>query len=245
MSDFYALYTALADSVRSAEPLASLHEGERWSMAETADSLGVAMATPGESIASRFPGGLAGLPLCEAAKAVSSWNLTEASGALAAANAFFNTPARMEALGAYEPYENYSTAGIDLRGRTVGLIGHLHGPAGLREQARAVYTIERSPQPGDYPDAACDALLPQCDLVLITGSALINKTLPHLLELCRDAVTILTGPSVPMCPALLDFGIDRLAGLVVTDRAGMADYVRQGRRGNPYGFGQSFLLKKR
>ena len=245
MSDFYALYEALADSVRSAEPLAALFSGERWSMAETASGLGVAMATPGESIAPLFPGGLAGLPLCEAARAAASWNLTEASGALAAANAFFNTPARMEALGAYEPYENYSTAGIDLRGRTVGLIGHLHGPAGLREQARAVYTIERSPQPGDYPDAACDALLPQCDLVLITGSALINKTLPHLLELCRDAITILTGPSVPMCPALLDFGIDRLAGLVVTDRAGMAAHVREGRRGNPYGFGESFLLKRR
>lgn len=245
MSDFFALYDALADSVRSAEPVASLHHGECWSMAECASGLGLAMATPGDSIAPMFPGGLAGLPLCEAAKAAASWNLTEASGALAAANAYFNSPARMEALGAYEPYENYSTAGIELRGRTVGLIGHLHGPKGLREQARAVYVIERSPQPGDYPDAACDALLPQCDLVIITGSALINKTLPHLLTLCRDAFTILTGPSVPMCPALLDFGIDRLAGLAVTDRAGMAAWVRQGRRGNPYGFGESFLLKRR
>ena len=245
MSDFFALYDALADSVKSAEPAASVIFAERWAMAETAEGLGLAMATPGDSIPPRFPGGLAGLPLCEAAKAVSSWNLTEASCALAAANAFFNTGARMEALGSFEPYENYSTAGIDLRGLTVGLIGHLHGPKGLREQARAVYTIERSPQPGDYPDAACDALLPQCDLVIITGSALVNKTLPHLLELCKDAFTILTGPSVPMCPALLDFGIDRLAGLVVTERGGMVDYVRENRRGNPYGFGQSFLLKRR
>ena len=245
MSDFFALYEALADSVRSAEPLSSLTSAERWSMAETASGLGLAMATPGDSIAPRFPGGLTDLPLCEAAKAVASWNLVEASGALAAANAFFNTPARLEALGAFEPYDNYSTAGIDLCGRTVGLIGHLHGPRGLREQARAVYTIEREPQPGDYPDAACDALLPQCDLVIITGSTLINKTLPHLLELCENAFTILTGPSVPMCPALLDFGIDRLAGLVVTEREAMAEHVRSGRRGNPYGFGRSFLLKRR
>ena len=243
MSDFFALYEALADSVRSAEPLSSLSSAERWTMAETAGGLGLAMTTPGDSIAPRFPGGLTGLPLCEAAKAVSSWNLGEASGALAAANAFFNTPARLEALGALEPYDNYSTAGIDLRGRTVGLIGHLHGPRGLREQARAVYTIERSPQPGDYPDAACDALLPQCDLVIITGSALINKTLPHLLALCENAVTILTGPSVPMCPDLLDFGIDRLAGMVVTDRDGMAEHVRTSVHGSPYKYGESFLIK--
>ncbi len=245
MSDFFALYDALADSVRSAEPVLSLTAGERWSMAETAAGLGLAMAMPSETIAPRFPGGLTGLPLCEAAKAVSSWNLAEASGALAAANAFFNTGARMEALGSFEPYENYSTAGIDLHGRTVGLVGHLHGPRGLREQARAVYTLEREPRPGDYPDAACDALLPQCDLVIITGSTLINKTLPHLLELCKNALTILTGPSVPMCPALLEFGIDRLAGLAVTERDAMAVCVREGRRGNPYGFGASFLLKRR
>ena len=245
MSDFYALYDALADSVRSAEPAASVTFAERWAMAETAEGLGLAMATPGDTIAARFPGGLAGLPLCEAAKAVSSWNLTEASCALAAANAFFNTGARMEALGSFEPYENYSTAGIDLRGRTVGLIGHLHGPKGLRELARAVYTIERSPQPGDYPDAACDALLPQCDLVIITGSALVNKTLPHLLELCENAVTVLTGPSVPMCPVLLDFGIDRLAGFVVTAREAMTAQVKYNIHGSPYTCGESFLLMKK
>ena len=44
--------------------------------------------------------------------------------------------------------------------------------------------------------------------------------------------------------ALLDCGIDRLAGLVVTDRAGMAEHVRADRRGNPYGYGKSFLSKK-
>jgi len=106
-----------------------------------------------------------------------------------------------------------------------------------------VYIIERVPKAGDYPDAACDWILPRCDLVIITGSSLINKTLPHLLSLCEDATTILTGPSVPMCPALLDFGIDRLAGMVVTDRQAMAEHVRLGRHGSPYGCGQAFLIK--
>ena len=243
MSDFYALYDALADSVRSAEPAASVSFAERWAMAETAEGLGLAMATPGDTIAPRFPGGLAGLPLCEAAKAVSSWNLTEASCALAAANAFFNTGARMEALGAFEPYENYSTAGIDLRGLTVGLIGHLHGPKGLREQARAVYTIERSPQPGDYPDAACDALLPQCDLVIITGSAAINKTLPRLLELSRNAQVILTGPSVSCCPALLTLGIDRLHGRLITRPEEMLRVIVE-KRSSVNAYSVSFLLDR-
>lgn len=243
-SDFFALYEALASGVDSDAPVSSLALGEYWAMAESDGGLGLAMATPGDSIPPLHPGGLCGLPLSEAAKAAASWNLTEASFGLAAANAFYNTPARLTALDAYEPFENYSTVGIDLRGMTVGIIGHMNGPKGLRELAKEVYVIERAPKPGDYPDAACGWILPRCDLVLITGSSLINKTLPHLLELSRNAVTIVTGPSVPMCPALLDFGIDRLAGLVVTERAEMAAHVRENRRGNPYGCGRSFLLKK-
>ena len=243
--DFFALYEALAAGVTGEAPITALTSGARWSMVETADGLGVGMATPGATVPPLYPEGLLGLPLCDAAKAAASWNLEEAAFGLAAANAFYNTPARMEALGSYLPFEKYYTEGIDLRGRTVGIVGHMHGPPGLRDLAKAVYVLERDPQEGDYPDAACDWILPRCDLVLITGSSLINKTLPHLLELCEHAVTVLTGPSVPMCPALLDCGIDRLAGLVVTDRPGMAEHVRAGRRGNPYGFGKSFLLERK
>jgi len=243
-TDFFALYEALAAGVTSEAPVLEAVFSKYWAMAAAAEGLGIAMATPCDSISAVYPAGIVGLPLHEAAKAAASWNLTEASLGLAAANAFYNTPARMEQLQSFEPFENYSTEGIDLDGRTVGIIGHMHGPKGLREKAKAVYVIERAPKPGDYPDAACDWILPQCDLVLITGSSLINKTLPHLLALCTDAVTILTGPSVPMCPALLDFGIDRLAGLVVTDRPGMAAHVTEGRDGHPYGCGCSFLLKK-
>ena len=201
------------------------------------------MMTKGESIPALYPKGLQGLPVKEAAKAAAGWNLREASFGLAAVNAYYNTSAHMAALDCRVSPEVYATAGLELKGRTVGIIGHMRGPAGLREQARAVYIIERVPKTGDYPDAACDWILPRCDLVIITGSSLINKTLPHLLSLCEDATTILTGPSVPMCPALLDFGIDRLAGLVVTDRAAMAEHVRLGRHGSPYGLGQSFLIK--
>ena len=154
------------------------------------------------------------------------------------------TPARMEALGCRLSGDVYPTAGLDLYDKTVGIIGHMNGPRGLRDIARAVYVLERDPRPGDYPDAACDWLLPRCDVVLITGSSLINKTLPHLLELCENAVTILTGPSVPMCPALLDFGIDRLAGFVVTEREAMTAQVKYNVHGSPYVCGQSFLLMK-
>ena len=241
---FFALYDALCAGVTSEETIEKTIFGERWALAETAKASGIAMFTAGSTIEPLYPT-LAGLSLAEAAKAVKSWNLEEASLGLAAANAFYNTTERIAALGAGVSMDVFYTDGIDLKGKTVALIGHMHGPKELREQAKAVYVLERAPQEGDYPDSACDWLLPRCDLVIITGSALINKTLPHLLELCENALTILTGPSVPLCPALLDCGIDRIAGMAVVDRATMRRRVEEGLRGSPYGEGSPFLLKKR
>ena len=239
-TDFFALYDALLAGVDSAAPVSFTAMGEQWCLAGTESGLGLAMHTPGASIPPLYPAGLAGLPLSQAARAVQSWNLEEASFGLAAANAFYNTPSRLAGLPDYGHYAD----GLDFTGMTVGIVGHLHGPAGLREQAREIYVLERDPRPGDYPDSACELLLPRCDLVIITGSSLINKTLPRLLSLCRNAYTILTGPSVPLCPALLDFGIDRLSGLVVTQREAMAAHVRQSIPGNPYSLGRGFLLRR-
>lgn len=240
--DFFALYDAIASGVESADTIEYARTGERWALVETAASSGMAMFTEGRSVApmySRFEG----LSLREAADAVKSWNLEEASLGLAAANAFYNTAERIDALGVRSTMDIYSTVGIDLRGLTVGIVGHMKGPKGLHEQAKAVYTLERAPQEGDYPDSACDFLLPQCDLVLISGSTITNKTLPHLLELCERATVILQGPSVPLCPALLDMGIDRITGMAIADRASIRDRVEQGLRGSPYGAGIPFLMK--
>ena len=59
-------------------------------------------------------------------------------------------------------------------------------------------------QPGDYPDSACEYVLPTCDYVFISGSAFVNKTMPRLLELSRDAT------STPAAPLLLEYGVDHL-----------------------------------
>ena len=243
-TDFFAIYDAIGSCVTSSEPLTGTFFGERWAMAEAAGRLGIAMATPGDSIDPLFPAGLCGHTLSDAAKAVSSWNLTEASLALAAANCFCNFCEHAQSLGALmDPGQHY-THGIDFRGKKVAMIGHLHGTEEMRRDADNIYIIEREPKTGDYPDAACDYILPQCDIVIITGSSIINKTLPHLLELCENALTVLTGPSVPLCPALLDLGIDRIAGLCLTDKTGITAHVKSGAPGSPYGYGRGFLLTK-
>ena len=244
MADFFSLYDGIIDAVPRRPKVTGTCRGERWSMAFNAQSSAVAMFTPGSSIPPLFPQGMEGLEVRQAAEGIKSWNFEEASMALAAVNSALNTEERVHALHAEDSMDRYYTEGLDFKGKTVGLIGHLNGPPEMRRDAKIVYTLEKQPQEGDYPDSACDLLLPRCDIVIITGSALINKTLPHLLDLCRNAYTILTGPSVPLCPALLEQGLDRIAGMVVTDREGMKNSVLSGQRGNPYRYGEPFLLVK-
>lgn len=241
MSDPWLIYDRLLAGLPGDGPVETVCASQYWTMVGSGAQLGLAMTTPGDTRPPILPS--AGeMSLSELAGAVKSWNLPEASAGMAAINCCYNTPARLEALSCAEPFENYCTRGLDMAGKTVGVVGHLGMPRDTLRLAREVYILERSPRPGDYPDPACEFLLPRCDVVLITGSAFVNKTLPRLLELTRRAYTILTGPTVPMCPELLGQGIQRLAGLVVTDRPGAAAHVAQARPGSPYPYGIPFLL---
>lgn len=244
MADFFDIYDALIDSVGENSFVDKVYYGRHWASASVGGSCGLAMACEGDSIRPKQSFGNLPVSLKEAAAGIKSWNYPEASISLAACNAFFNTSERLQELDCYEPYENYCTAGLKLSGAKIGLIGHLTVTPEMKEKAKEIFIIERAPKPGDYPDPACEFILPSCDIVLITGSALINKTLPRLLELSRNAYTILTGPSVPMCPELLNFGIDRLAGMVVSDPDALNIQLEKGLLGSPYPYGTSFMLKK-
>lgn len=244
MNDFFELYDALIEGISSEAIVTNTLMGACWTAVETADHFGMAMTTPVATAPQLFSGEYPGMALKALARASKSWNLTEAGFGMAAINAYYNTPAHMQALGAYEPFDNYCTDGVDLSGKHIGVVGHLNMPQSVYEQAASVRILERNPRPGDYPDSACDWLIPQCDIVIMTASTLVNKTLPHLLELSTHAYTILAGPSCPMCPNLLAFGIDRIAGLVITDTMGMKEKIQKDISGPPYPMGKPFLLTK-
>ena len=244
MNDFFELYDALIEGIISDAAVTDTLMGEYWTAVETEDHFGMAMTTPLDTAPRMLDRNHCGMSLKELAAAAKSWNLTEAGFGMAAINAFYNTPAKLEQLGTYEPFDNYCIDGVDLKDRRIGVIGHLNMPSSVNDQAKEVLILERNPRPGDYPDSACDFLLPQCDVVIMTASTLVNKTLPHLLDLCKNAYTILAGPSCPMCPELLNFGIDRIAGLVITDVDGMKNKIIQEIPGPPYPMGKPFLLSR-
>ena len=227
-------------------PVARIVRGVSWTAAVLTDGrTGVAMHTEGESRPRRFET-LEGLPARQAAEALFSWNLEEASEGLAVVNAVYNTMERAEALCGPAPTD--ALEGLDLTGKRVGLVGNLLGHGGITPEvlapAREVVILEREPREGDYPDSACEYLLPDCDLVVITGSAAINKTLPRLLTLAAGAEIVLTGPSVSLCPALLELGILRLSGQIIREPEAMLAAIVEKRR-SVNAFSRRFSMEKR
>jgi len=100
---------------------------------------------------------------------------------------------------------------------TVGLIGFIRSVYRRVEGVAArIVVFDRSldGEPGIYPEERQPELLPQCDLVFVTGSAVTNGTLERLLPWCaRAREVVVIGPSTPLYPeAFAGTGVTVLAG---------------------------------
>ncbi len=115
------------------------------------------------------------------------------------------------------------------RGRKVAIIGHFPFVPRVREVAETCWVLELNPGPTDLPAARAPELLPQADVVAITGMALVNGTFEGLTALCRpDAYTLVLGATTPLTPLLFDYGMAAVSGTVVTDIPAVLSAVSQG-----------------
>jgi uncharacterized protein (DUF4213/DUF364 family) len=103
-------------------------------------------------------------------------------------------------------------------GRRVAIVGHFPFVKQARQAAAECWVLELHPRPGDLPAVRVTEVLPQADVVALTGTSLINHTFDDLIGRCRpDALVILLGGSAPLAPVLFDRGIDVLSGTRVVD----------------------------
>lgn len=114
-------------------------------------------------------------------------------------------------------------------GNKIALVGHFPFIPKLQPAVEKLWVIEKNPAKGEYPAEAASELIPQADVVAITGSALLNRTLDPLLALCRPGVPVMVlGPSTPLSPILFAHGATILSGVGVVDEGSLLRTVGQG-----------------
>ena len=94
-------------------------------------------------------------------------------------------------------------------GRRVAIVGHFPFVERVQQAAAECWVLELRPRPGDLPAERATDVLPQADVVALTGTSLMNHTFDDLVGLCRpDAFVLLLGASAPLSPVLLGAGGD-------------------------------------
>ena len=150
----------------------------------------------------------------ELAEYIKSWNLTEASIGLAAINSIVEP--RGKTLKNFDALRNLTEIG---KNKNIAMVGRFPHSEEIKSTAKNLWIIEKNPSLGDFPSEAADYLIPKAGIAVITGTNLINKSMEHLLGLCRKnkIYTIILGPSTVMSPVLFDYGADMLAGCRVVN----------------------------
>jgi uncharacterized protein (DUF4213/DUF364 family) len=115
------------------------------------------------------------------------------------------------------------------QGKKVAIVGHFPFVPRLRKVAKELGVIERNPQEGDFAEADAENIIPQADVIGITGTAFTNHTIEHLLGLCSPgAYVVILGGTAPLSPVLFDYGVSAVSGTLVIDPESVICFISQG-----------------
>jgi uncharacterized protein (DUF4213/DUF364 family) len=209
-----------------------------------------AVCCPSSAMAMPFPGKLRGRPAVELAReALCGHGIRRAVG-IAAVNAL------AESCWQYRPHPEIELRpGVDAFDAT-----EIHGGdevvvvgafvpflKELKRRRQSFLVLEQDPAtlkpdelPFFRPAAQAAEIVPQADVLLITGSTLVNATLEELLALARpDARVTIVGPTVGMLPdPFLARGADVLGCVRITEPDAFLDLLAEGGSGYHF-FGRS------
>jgi uncharacterized protein (DUF4213/DUF364 family) len=183
---------------------------------------------------SDLAGTMAGAPALKIAEMAKSWKISESVVGFATLNALSQIAIERNP----EKYTILTGDVIDHIKLTkkdvaalVGYIKPLVQP--IRAKVKKLYILERTStrrEEGVLPDTACDQILPIADAVLISGTAIANGTIEHLLELSTKAREIaVIGASAGILPEILfERGVTVIGGVKIVNANKMMQIVSEG-----------------
>ena len=114
-------------------------------------------------------------------------------------------------------------------GKNLMVVGHFPFVEQLQSKVRNLWVMEKAPHEGDLSEEEGYQILPEADVVAITGSSLINRTFERIIANCKlGSFKVMLGPSTPLSPILLDFDLDVIGGALVEDVSTVLNMVKKG-----------------
>jgi uncharacterized protein len=226
------IYDLLLESSQTNELVQEVIIGLTWTFCRV-EGIGLCMS-PGQATRTLpWSGTLVNQAIANLAPWLYSWDSYQATVAMAAINAVINSNSPL--LKKAQPILPKKSANLavfehflpQIRGKQVVVIGRYPGLLEF-EQETEIKVIERQPSNQDFPDPACEYLLPEAEWVFLTATSIANKTFPRLVELSQNAKLVLMGPTVPWLAELADMGIDYLAGVAVKNPQILRQTIAEG-----------------
>ena len=123
---------------------------------------------------------------------------------------------------------------LKAEGKIVTVVGNMRPPIKkLKEKAKQVFVLERSADLRDettLPDTAAEQVVPESEIVLITGTAIENGTIDRLLELSQNAEEVaIVGATAGLLPTILfKHGATAVGAIKVNDGDKVMQVIAEG-----------------
>jgi len=251
----WKLYDQLISAIPEDWKAEEIVRGSAYAYVKSRNGIGVAELKYYDYRMPMFTRNMVGAPLRELAECIKSWNFIESAVGLAAINAYYNniTVAKQSGVTIGDSmhvedriYDPFIMSQNEVRGKKVTVSGHFPHITTLLAPICEMRIISNDfPKDDDYPVSAAEYLIPDSDFVFIGSLSLIDKTLPRLLELAKNATkTTIVGPSTTLAPLLFDYGVDDLSGFVIKDTERAMRMVKGAENGKFFSSGQKVSFKK-
>ena len=179
----HAIYRELVAGVPTGQIVTRCVAGLVWTLVEAGGHGGLALTLQDGVFDSVLPGHLEGAEASWLAGHITSWNMFDASLALATLNAWYNRREPLEellgrTLSSERGARLFERLSVQFAGWAAWRWSAIFPTVWpLFEQACELTILERRPRDGDLPDQACEYVLPRQDCVCITGIGLHQQDL--------------------------------------------------------------------
>lgn len=250
----WEIYDKLIGGIPETWKAEEIVRGSAFSYIKSGEGIGIAGLMNYDYRVPMFTKNMEGAPLREVAECVKSWNFYEASVGLAAINAYYNNPdvARKAGVAVGDSmhvedriYDPFIMSQNEIRGKKVAVLGHFPFIESLFEPVCDMKVIAGEiPVEGDYPASSAEHFLPESDFIYIGSSCFVEKTLPRLLELSKNAQKVtIVGPSTTLAPVLFEYGVHDLSGYVIKDSDRAMRMIRGAENGKIFSTGQKVAFR--